>query len=121
MAVLLIASPDGPFGRWPLVGLCDRHRLGIGYGGHCHCSDQCTYFIIQSTWLLEYRTSEPMAPKSKKEQQKVTVVVEESEASAPRQGTQLPNDEFVEKLTELIHNGTLGETLNVAYERVHID
>ena len=60
-----------------------------------------------------------MAPKSKKEQQKITVVVEEAEASAPRQGTQLPNDGFVEKLTELIHNGTLGETLNVAYERVY--
>ena len=59
-----------------------------------------------------------MAPKRKKEQQKITVVVE-AEASAPRQGTQLPNDGFVEKLTELIHNGTLGETLNVAYERVY--
>ena len=61
-----------------------------------------------------------MAPKRKKEQQKITVVVE-AEASAPRQGTQLPNDELVERFTELIHNGTLGETLNVAYERVHID
>ena len=62
MTVLLIASPGGPFGRWPLVGHCDRHRLGIGYGGYCHCASQFNYlsFLLNlAPGVYDFATNGP--------------------------------------------------------------